>query len=208
MAHLAFLAAAVTPPASTSQSVLFIGACSVGGVAFGAVWPHYLVLASEIFGSEHLSKNYMFFDGVSGAIGSLCFANLLPSTIYVALTLNLTLTLIRIPPAICVALTLTPTLTLTLHRRSTLWETNASARSALVQPTRSSACCVSPPLGALFSSPPARRISMRRSQLQRGGASSPCSCDRMLGPSVESERRETSDAQSHEPFCVGIDGGA
>lgn len=40
------------------------------------------VIASEVFGSLHLSKNYMFYDGTCGAVGSLLFANLLPSTIY------------------------------------------------------------------------------------------------------------------------------
>ena len=48
------------------------------------VWPHYVVLASELFGSEHISKNYMFYDGVSGAVGSLVFANFLPSAMYQA----------------------------------------------------------------------------------------------------------------------------
>ena len=75
-------AAAMRRAGSTLQRVVFLAATSGGGLSFGAIWPHFVVLASEIFGSAHLAKNYMFFDGTCGALGSLVFANVLPSTVY------------------------------------------------------------------------------------------------------------------------------
>ena len=83
VSHLGLLAAAAAAaPGSRAQSWLFIVSASGGGLSFGAVWPHFVVLASEIFGSQHLPKNYMFYDGTCGATGSLAFANLIPSAIY------------------------------------------------------------------------------------------------------------------------------
>jgi len=83
LSQLGFVAAAaIGQPGSTLQRALFVAATSGGGLSFGAIWPHFVVLASEIFGSQHLPKNYMFFDGTCGALGSLVFANALPSTIY------------------------------------------------------------------------------------------------------------------------------
>lgn len=37
-----------------------------------------MVLASELFGSDHLHTNYLFYDGGCGATGTLLLANLLP----------------------------------------------------------------------------------------------------------------------------------
>ena len=54
----------------------------VAGVAFGATWPHLVVLTSELFGSQHLSVNYMFYDGGCGCFGTVVLANLLPSAFY------------------------------------------------------------------------------------------------------------------------------
>ncbi|KAL1529993.1 hypothetical protein AB1Y20_000919 [Prymnesium parvum] len=49
-----------------------------GGLSFGAMWPHLVLLSSEIFGSKNLSVNYMFLDGSCAAFGTLVFANFLP----------------------------------------------------------------------------------------------------------------------------------
>ena len=64
------------------QSALLQGGALAGGLAFGAIWPHFVVLASELFGSRHLAMNYMFFDGVSGATGTMLLANALPALVY------------------------------------------------------------------------------------------------------------------------------
>lgn len=39
------------------QSALLQGGAICGGLAFGALWPHFVVLASELFGSLHLATN-------------------------------------------------------------------------------------------------------------------------------------------------------
>ena len=64
------------------QEVTFAAAASVAGLSFGAMWPHLVVLSSELFGSEHLSSNYMFYDGGCGAVGTLVLANALPNSFY------------------------------------------------------------------------------------------------------------------------------
>lgn len=84
VAQVALLFAARLPAESEEQSMLLQFGAGVCGLAFGAIWPHFVVLSSELFGSTHLSSNYMFFDGTSGAIGTLLLANALPSVIYQA----------------------------------------------------------------------------------------------------------------------------
>jgi hypothetical protein len=83
--HLGYLVAVATAAAgSPLQTSLLVASSSGAGLAFGAIWPHFVVCASEIFGSEHLPTNYMFYDGVGGALGAILLANLLPSSIYQA----------------------------------------------------------------------------------------------------------------------------
>ena len=100
-AHLALLAAALVGTANRGtnvftswlehnavertiriQSALLQTGALAGGLAFGAMWPHFVVLASELFGSKHLATNYMFFDGLCGAVGTMLLANALPSAVY------------------------------------------------------------------------------------------------------------------------------
>jgi hypothetical protein len=54
------------------------------GLAFGAAWPHVVLVTAECFGKTHLGANYGFFDGVCQAVGSLLLANLLPGYVYAA----------------------------------------------------------------------------------------------------------------------------
>ena len=51
-------------------------------IAFGSIWPHLVILCSELFGSRHLAANYMFYDGLCGATGTLLLANVLVGTFY------------------------------------------------------------------------------------------------------------------------------
>ena len=69
-------------PTSMLQASLLQGGALGGGLAFGAMWPHFVVLASELFGSAHLATNYMFFDGSCGAAGTMLLANALPAYVY------------------------------------------------------------------------------------------------------------------------------
>ena len=67
---------------SGAQSALILLASALGGLSFGAIWPHLVILASEIFGSTHLTTNYLFLDGGGGAIGNVVLGALVPSIIY------------------------------------------------------------------------------------------------------------------------------
>ena len=69
-------------PGSTTQATLLTLSATLGGLAFGAVWPMVLILASELFGSRHLEANYMFYDGGAGFLGAFVLAGLLPSYVY------------------------------------------------------------------------------------------------------------------------------
>lgn len=40
-----------------AQAACFIFACFAGGLSFGAIWPHLVLLASELFGSANLAVN-------------------------------------------------------------------------------------------------------------------------------------------------------
>ena len=57
LSHAAFIGGALTPPNSLLQASLLLSAALGGGLSFGAMWPHLVVLVSEILGSKHLSTN-------------------------------------------------------------------------------------------------------------------------------------------------------
>jgi len=84
LAHLLFLLASssVLSGGSAVQSVVLVLATAFAGLSFGAIWPHMVVMTSEMFGSKHLPANYLFFDGGCGAVGTILLANILPSAFY------------------------------------------------------------------------------------------------------------------------------
>ena len=87
LAHFAFvLVATALPHGSSVQESVLVGATLLAGLAFGATWPHLVVLTSELFGSQHLCVNYMFYDGGCASIGTVVMANLLPTAFYHATT--------------------------------------------------------------------------------------------------------------------------
>jgi hypothetical protein len=73
---------ALTQVHGLGQAALLALGSVCAGIAFGSMWPHLVVLASELFGSSHLAANYLFFDGGCGAVGTLLLANLLPTFFY------------------------------------------------------------------------------------------------------------------------------
>ncbi len=82
LAQLVLLLATLSAAGSIGQAALLALGSVAAGAAFGSMWPHLVVLASELFGSRHLAANYMFFDGGCGAVGTLLLANLLPTYVY------------------------------------------------------------------------------------------------------------------------------
>merc|ERR1712025_367638 len=65
------------------DSLLIVGTL-FAAAPFGAIWPLMVIIASELFGSEYLSQNYMIFDGCSGCFGSILIGDLLTSSVYEA----------------------------------------------------------------------------------------------------------------------------
>ncbi|KAJ1637665.1 major facilitator superfamily domain-containing protein [Pavlovales sp. CCMP2436] len=57
---------------------------SLAGAAFGAAWPHLVLVTAECFGKAHLGANYGFFDGICQAFGSLLLAKFLTGHVYAA----------------------------------------------------------------------------------------------------------------------------
>jgi len=61
------------------QHLVLVTAAGSCGLSFGAIWPHLVVLVSELFGSDNLASNYMAFDGGCAALGTIVLANYIPS---------------------------------------------------------------------------------------------------------------------------------
>ena len=60
----------------------FFAGVALAGVGFGAAWPMLVVLSRHFFGARHFGANYMVFDGLGSAAGTLVFAKLLVMPFY------------------------------------------------------------------------------------------------------------------------------
>ena len=78
IAHL-LLAVAIT-------KVSFIFGVALSGVAFGMSWPLMVLIVGELFGTTNMGANYMFYDGVTSAIGTLVLSKLVAQEVYDAHT--------------------------------------------------------------------------------------------------------------------------
>lgn len=67
--------------AETGMSEYVLLGSSFCGAGFGGIWPLMVVIASELFGLEKLSENYMLFDGFGSAVGNVLLAYFLPAYI-------------------------------------------------------------------------------------------------------------------------------
>lgn len=80
--QLGFMLGATSAAGSAAQATTLVLSSTFAGLSFGAIWPHLVVLTSELFGSEHLAVTYLFYDGGCGAVGTLVLANFLPRAFY------------------------------------------------------------------------------------------------------------------------------
>ena len=55
---------------------------TLAGLAFGMVWPLMVLISAEVFGVAGAGQNYMFFDGVSSAGGTLLLTKFVASAVY------------------------------------------------------------------------------------------------------------------------------
>lgn len=65
----------------TSREMFVLGVM-VSGIAFDMVWPLMVLIVGEVFGTANHGANYLFFDGFTSAIGTLCLSNFLASYVY------------------------------------------------------------------------------------------------------------------------------
>merc|ERR1712176_1366369 len=64
-------------PWSGGSEIIISASTFLGGFSFGSMFPHLVVLTSELFGSANLSTNYMLYDGGRNFVSSLLFVKLL-----------------------------------------------------------------------------------------------------------------------------------
>jgi Major Facilitator Superfamily len=81
VASFAGLAAHLLLAFSTEESTFVIGV-ALSGVAFGMVWPLVVLVVGELFGTENLGANYMFYDGFDTAIGTLLISKWIATEVY------------------------------------------------------------------------------------------------------------------------------
>jgi MFS family permease len=61
---------------------VFVGGVTLAGVAFGMVWPLMVLISAEVFGIAGAGQNYMFYDGVSSAAGTLLLTKFVAQAVY------------------------------------------------------------------------------------------------------------------------------
>jgi MFS family permease len=62
--------------------LIFVFGVTLSGIAFGMVWPLMVLISAEVFGVERAGQNYMFYDGVSSAGGTLLISKFVAQAVY------------------------------------------------------------------------------------------------------------------------------
>jgi MFS family permease len=60
----------------------FVVGIALSGVAFGGIWPLMVLCVGEVFGTAHHGANYLIFDGLSSAFGTLLVSKYLVQRVY------------------------------------------------------------------------------------------------------------------------------
>lgn len=66
---------------TTTRNFFLLGVC-FSGAAFGMIWPLMVLIVGEVFGTANMGGNYMFFDGLSSAMGTLLLSKYLTQEVY------------------------------------------------------------------------------------------------------------------------------
>ena len=61
---------------------IFVLGVTLSGVAFGMIWPLMVLISAEVFGVAGAGQNYMFYDGVSSAGGTLIITKFVAQSVY------------------------------------------------------------------------------------------------------------------------------
>jgi Major Facilitator Superfamily len=64
------------------SEIAFVIGAALAGAAFGMVWPLMVLISAEVFGVAGAGQNYMFYDGVSSAAGTLLLTKFVAQDVY------------------------------------------------------------------------------------------------------------------------------
>eukprot|EP00539_Tryblionella_compressa_P013310 CAMPEP_0178816162 /NCGR_PEP_ID=MMETSP0746-20121128/1205_1 /TAXON_ID=913974 /ORGANISM="Nitzschia punctata, Strain CCMP561" /LENGTH=657 /DNA_ID=CAMNT_0020477169 /DNA_START=155 /DNA_END=2128 /DNA_ORIENTATION=+ len=81
VASLAGSCAHIFMSLTTTRNLFLVGIC-FAGAAFGTIWPLMVLIVGEVFGTRNIGQNYMFYDGLAGALGTLLLSKYVTQTIY------------------------------------------------------------------------------------------------------------------------------
>jgi hypothetical protein len=68
--------------AVSTSKVAFVLGVTMSGISFGMVWPLMVLITGEVFGNRCVGANYMFFDGLSSAVGTLLITKFIAQEVY------------------------------------------------------------------------------------------------------------------------------
>jgi MFS family permease len=68
--------------AQIQSAPLLYAAVTLGGLAFGGVFPQIVIVTSELFGKKHAGGNIMFLNGWTGCVPALGFGKYLSQAVY------------------------------------------------------------------------------------------------------------------------------
>jgi hypothetical protein len=66
---------------ATTRNWFLVGV-SFSGAAFGMIWPLMVLIVGEVFGTKSMGQNYMFYDGLAGALGTLLLSKYVTQDVY------------------------------------------------------------------------------------------------------------------------------
>ena len=66
---------------TTTRTFFLVGVC-FSGAAFGMIWPLMVLITGEVFGTANMGANYMFYDGLASALGTLFLSKFVTQEVY------------------------------------------------------------------------------------------------------------------------------
>lgn len=68
--------------AVSTEEWAFVAGIALSGLAFGSVWPLLVLIVGEIYGTNHVGANYMFYDGFTSAAGAFLLSKVVAQQVY------------------------------------------------------------------------------------------------------------------------------
>jgi MFS family permease len=68
--------------AGARKEITFVIGVTLSGFAFGMVWPLMVLVVGDMFGTANVGANYLLYDGVSSAVGTLLLSKFITGKVY------------------------------------------------------------------------------------------------------------------------------